>query len=110
MFVTQNHHLLASVGMVILAVSPVNLRELIEQMEGVLKKETLLVSILAGVTRERLSNIFDHDLVVRTMVDARRFPVKWSRRTRAKSEALLLFQVEASRGAQSARVGKTASL
>lgn len=79
MVCTNKHAALSTVPLVFLCVSPINLREVKEQMTGVLRPETLLVSLLAGVTGEKLTTVFKHDLLLRTIADLRCFPAPWSK-------------------------------
>ena len=93
---TENHANLVDIPMVILCVGPVHLRQLIDQMQGVLKDETLLVSIMAGVTVERIRKLLKHELVVRTMVDVSMLPVQWSPRIQQRAaidDAVLDFRI-----------------
>jgi len=65
-------------------------------MKGVLRDETLVISIMAGVPAERVRKLLHHDLVLRTTVDIDMLPIDWAPATWnevAKDDPVLGFKV-----------------
>lgn len=93
MVCTAKHSALSGIPLVVLAVSPANLREIGEQLTGVLRPETLVVSLLAGVTVEKLTRVLHHELVLKTVVDLRCFPAPWSKHVARHANDFLSFEV-----------------
>ena len=58
---------LPTADMVIIAVKPQDIPSLAEEIKGLLKKDTILLSIAAGVDISRLQKLFRHEKVVRVM-------------------------------------------
>jgi pyrroline-5-carboxylate reductase len=65
---SENRSAVQSADVVLLCVKPQALRAVASECQGVLGADTLLISILAGVTTQRLNQLFGEDLpVVRAM-------------------------------------------
>ncbi len=64
---TDNREAVAEAQVVVLAVKPQSLPEVMEQLQGELPKQAMVLSIIAGATLATLRQGLDHDSVVRAM-------------------------------------------
>ena len=52
---------------IILAIKPQDIHTIVPSLSGKMKKDSLLISILAGIKLEKLKSLLSHDFVVRAM-------------------------------------------
>ena len=52
---------------IILAIKPQDINTIVPSLAGKMKKDSLLISILAGIKLEKLRSLLSHDYVVRAM-------------------------------------------
>ncbi|OQY47934.1 MAG: pyrroline-5-carboxylate reductase [Anaerolineaceae bacterium 4572_78] len=64
---TCNLTAIAKANIVVLAVKPQVMSEVLNEIQGKLHSETLIVSIAAGIPVEKMVQILNHDIVVRVM-------------------------------------------
>ena len=63
----SNSSLIEKSDVIILCVKPQNLFNVGEELKGLLKPDQLLISILAGISINKLIDQFDHERVIRVM-------------------------------------------
>ena len=64
---TDNNDAVSYANVVILSVKPQGLEKILEGLQGSVKKDTLVLSIIAGASIAKISRILKHEKVVRSM-------------------------------------------
>lgn len=64
---TDNNKAASLADVVILSVKPQRLQKVLESMRGSVKKETLVLSIVAGASTAKIGRMLDHEKIVRSM-------------------------------------------
>jgi pyrroline-5-carboxylate reductase len=64
---TNNREAAAKADVVILSVKPQRLEKVLVDLKGSLKKDALILSIVAGASITKIKRLLDHDIIVRSM-------------------------------------------